>query len=153
VRTLLVREPRDLAADQQFSTAGPRRKGEEPKPTMHGREKSDSAILATKPTNKAGRPAAEPVERRAGTNGNVEQQSTRRAQQRESVSQALSRVRQAADRLAVRPKIGAECPNRARSDLCGGRAVMRVPTAIFWRRTLLQGWSPMSDTTAGFQLL
>ena len=28
------------------------------------------------------------------------------------------------------PKVGAECPNRARSDLCGGRAVMRVPTAI-----------------------
>ena len=63
---------------------------------MHGREKSDSAIIATKPTNKAGRPAAEPVERRAGTKGNADQQSTRRAQDRESVSQALERVRQAA---------------------------------------------------------
>jgi group II intron reverse transcriptase/maturase len=63
---------------------------------MHGREKSDSAIIATKPTNKAGRPAAEPVERRAGTKGNADQQSTRRAQNRESVSQALERVRQAA---------------------------------------------------------
>lgn len=30
VRTLLVREPGDLAADRQCSTAGPRRKGEEP---------------------------------------------------------------------------------------------------------------------------
>jgi hypothetical protein len=33
------------------------------------------------------------------------------------------------------PKVGAECPNWARSDLCGGRSVMRVPTAIillFW---------------------
>ena len=28
------------------------------------------------------------------------------------------------------PEVGAECPNWARSDLCGGRAVMRVPTAI-----------------------
>ena len=28
---------------------------------MHGREKSDSAIVAGKPTNKAGQPAAEPV--------------------------------------------------------------------------------------------
>jgi RNA-directed DNA polymerase len=63
---------------------------------MHGREKSDLAIVAVKPTNKAGRPAAEPVERRAGTKGNAEQQSTRRAQDRESVSQALGRVRQAA---------------------------------------------------------
>ena len=63
---------------------------------MHGREKSDPAIVATKPTNKAGRPAAEPVERRAGTEGNAGQQSTRRAQDRESVSQALDRVRQAA---------------------------------------------------------
>ena len=63
---------------------------------MHGREKSDPAIVATKPTNKAGRPAAEPVERRAGAEGNAGQQSTRRAQDRASVSQALDRVRQAA---------------------------------------------------------
>ena len=32
---------------------------------MHEPEKSDSAIVARKPANKAGRPAAEPVERRA----------------------------------------------------------------------------------------
>lgn len=63
---------------------------------MHDREKSDSAIVARKPTNKAGRPAAEPAERRAGTEGNASQQSTCRAQNRESVSQALDRVRQAA---------------------------------------------------------
>ena len=63
---------------------------------MHGREKSDPAIVAKKPTNKAGRPAAEPVERRAGAKGNADQQSTRRAQDRESVSQALDRIRQAA---------------------------------------------------------
>jgi RNA-directed DNA polymerase len=63
---------------------------------MHGREKSDPAIVARKPTNKAGRPAAEPVERRAGAEGNAGQQRTRRAQNRASVSQALDRVRQAA---------------------------------------------------------
>lgn len=63
---------------------------------MNGREKSDLAIVATKPTNKAGLAAAEPVERRAGTKGNVGQQSTRRAQDRVSVSQALERVRNAA---------------------------------------------------------
>src|SRR6478672_1310451 len=63
---------------------------------MHGREKSDPAIVATKPTNKAGQSAAEPVEPRAGAEGNAGQQSTRRAQNRASVSQALDRVRQAA---------------------------------------------------------
>jgi hypothetical protein len=63
---------------------------------MHEQEKSDSGIVVTKPTNKAGRPAAEPVERRPGTEGNAEQQSTLRTQSRERVSQALNRVRQAA---------------------------------------------------------
>ena len=63
---------------------------------MHGREKSDPAIVAMKPTNKAGRPAAESAERRVGAKGNADQQSTRRAQDRESVSQALDRIRQAA---------------------------------------------------------
>ena len=63
---------------------------------MKGREKSDPAIVVTKPTNKAGRPAAEPVERRAGTEGNAIQQSTSRTQNRNSVSKALGRVRKAA---------------------------------------------------------
>ena len=63
---------------------------------MHERGKSASAIVATKPTNMAGPPAAEPVERRAGTKGNAGQQSTRRAQDRESVSTALDRIREAA---------------------------------------------------------
>jgi RNA-directed DNA polymerase len=63
---------------------------------MHGRGKSDSAIVAVKPTNKAGRPATEPAERRAETKGNADQQNMRRAQDRESVSSALDRIRQAA---------------------------------------------------------
>ena len=40
--------------------------------------------------------AAEPVERRAGTKGNAGWQSTHRTQSRESVSQALERIRQVA---------------------------------------------------------
>ncbi|MBV8578755.1 MAG: group II intron reverse transcriptase/maturase [Acetobacteraceae bacterium] len=63
---------------------------------MHGREKSDLAIVAMKPTNKAGRLVAEPAEPRVGAEGNASQQSTRRAQDRASVSQALERVRTAA---------------------------------------------------------
>src|ERR1700687_6140103 len=63
---------------------------------MYDREKSDSAIVAVKPTNKAGQPAAELVEPRAGAEGNVSQQSTGRAQYRETVSQALKRMRHVA---------------------------------------------------------
>ena len=63
---------------------------------MYESEKSDPAVIARKPTNRAERSAAESVERRAGAKGTANQQSTRRAQNRESVSQALGRVRQAA---------------------------------------------------------
>src|ERR1700720_1410980 len=56
---------------------------------MHGPEKSDSAIVAGKPTNKAERSAAELVERRAGTKGNAGQSSTRRTQSRISVTQGV----------------------------------------------------------------
>jgi len=61
---------------------------------MHDPEKSDSGRVAAKPTNKAGRPAAEPVEPRPGTKGNADQQSTHRTQSRVRVTQALDRVRQ-----------------------------------------------------------
>jgi len=63
---------------------------------MHDLEKSDSAVVAAKPPNKAGPPAAEAVEPRAGAKGNADQQSTHRTQSRKRVTQALSRVRQAA---------------------------------------------------------
>ena len=63
---------------------------------MHGREKSDSGVLALKPANKAGQPAAEWAERRPGTEGNTGQPHTCRAQYREGVPQGLERVRQAA---------------------------------------------------------
>src|ERR1700761_6148973 len=63
---------------------------------MYDHEKSDSAIVAVKPTNNAGHPAAELVEPRAEAEGNVRQQSTGRAQYRGTVSQALERIRQAA---------------------------------------------------------
>ena len=63
---------------------------------MHGHEKSDPAIVAVKPANKAEQSAversaaeqtaAEPVEPRAGTKGNAGQQSTCRTQSRASLS-------------------------------------------------------------------
>src|SRR5882724_3781946 len=106
---------------------GPHREGEEPKPMMHEREKSDLAIVAVKPTNKAERSAAEQVEPRAGAKGNADQHSTPRTQSRTSVSQALERIRQVRRHS---PEVGAVCGKAARTDLCGGRSAMSVPTAI-----------------------
>src|SRR6516162_6605231 len=93
---------------------------------MHGRGKSDPGIVAVKPANNAEQSAAELVEPRTGTKGNADQQSTRRAQYRESVSQALGRIRQvspSSNRGRSRMHKG------ARPDLCGGRGATRVPTA------------------------
>ena len=49
---------------------------------MHGREKSDPAIVAGKPTNKAERSAAELVEPRVGTKGNAGRLRTRQTSSR-----------------------------------------------------------------------
>jgi RNA-directed DNA polymerase len=76
----------------------------------HEREKSDFAIVAGKPANKAGQLVAEPVERRAGTGRNASQQSTCRAQDRDSVSQALGCVRRAATTRGLSPNT----PGRSR---------------------------------------
>ena len=62
---------------------------------MNELEKSGSAIVAAKLANNAEQSAAEPMEPRAETEGNADQQSTRRAQDRGSMSHALDRVRQA----------------------------------------------------------
>ena|SRR5215467_12311753 len=73
---------------------------------MHGHEKSDPAIVAVKPANKAEQPAAEqsaaeltaaePVEPRAGTKGNAGQQTMPWAQSQTSMPHALERIRKAA---------------------------------------------------------
>jgi hypothetical protein len=78
---------------------------------MYGRGKSRPGIVARKPANKAARSATEPsvkepaaaesVERRAGTKGNADWQSTHRTQSRVSVSQALERIRQMVGAIAL----------------------------------------------------
>src|SRR5712664_3867336 len=83
-------------SDGHVVPQGPHREGEEPKPMMHEREKSGSAIVAVKPTNKAERSAAELAEPRAEAKGNANQHSTDRAQKRATVSQGLERIRQVA---------------------------------------------------------
>jgi hypothetical protein len=93
---------------------------------MHEREKSDSAVIAVKPTKRA-RPLrsrwsviAEPCFAwTAGTKRNAGKQSTHRAQCRERVSQALQRVRQAATLCRQALKVRAVCGKSACTDLWG----------------------------------
>ena len=94
---------------------------------MHGREKSDSAIVAGKPTNKAVPTAAEPVEPRAGAKG------TRASKARTGHSAGCACHKRWSAYGKFRrhtPKAGAVCGNSARTDLGGGRTVMAVPTAL-----------------------
>jgi hypothetical protein len=116
---------------------------------MHGGGKSDFAIVAVKPVNKAEPSAAEPsaaestaaesAEPRAGTKGNADQQSTCRTQSRVSVSQALEHTesrkgkeegevhralppyQHQATRRGVLRTQGERCGGRGRADLEGLR--------------------------------
>src|SRR5436190_131979 len=72
----------------------------------HDHEKSDLAIVAAKPTNKAGQPSTELVEPRAGAEGNASSQSTHRALDRDRVSQALERVSMMARNTNVPSRAG-----------------------------------------------
>ena len=94
---------------------------------MHGHEKSDSVIVAVKPTNNAERSAAESVEPRAGTKGNVGQQSTHRTLRRISVSQALERIREdAVTHPRWEPYAG-----KPHVRICaGGRRAISVPSLL-----------------------
>jgi RNA-directed DNA polymerase len=65
---------------------------------MHGTEKSDPLIVSTKPANNAGTPAAEPVERSGGIEGNAGKRATVRTQSRAAVQSAQARIRGAVER-------------------------------------------------------
>jgi group II intron reverse transcriptase/maturase len=65
---------------------------------MHDRRQSDSSTVPEKPSNNAEGPAAEVVEGRELTKGNLLQRTAPRTQRRTSALSALERVRQAARR-------------------------------------------------------
>jgi hypothetical protein len=103
---------------------------------MNGPEKSDLAIVAMKPANKANEPtaeastganAAEPVERRAGAKGNAHQQSTHWTQSQARVSQALERIRQAI--AVIHPRLEPYARESRTYGSVRGRDENRVPTA------------------------
>ena len=99
---------------------------------MHDREKSDPAIVAVKLTNKAGQPAAESGGAKGGGRGQCESAKhgpgtvpgnrVTGAEAHTAPCENIAKRRHA-------PEVGAVCPNWARTDLCGGREVTRVPTA------------------------
>jgi RNA-directed DNA polymerase len=65
---------------------------------MNDRGKSDSSVVPVKPSNKAGRPAAETVEERGLAKGNPPEGTALRTQSREGAHSALERIREAARR-------------------------------------------------------
>ncbi len=71
---------------------GPHREGVEPKPMMHGLEKSDPCVVAMKSANKLWT-SAESMERRRGAEGNTHALNMCRTQSRESMPQQPVRVR------------------------------------------------------------
>ena len=79
-----------MPSRRRSGTAAGRRN---PKPMMNGMEKSDSVVVAVKSANKGTCVPAESMERRTEPEGNPASQSTRRAQDRESVTQAADRIR------------------------------------------------------------
>jgi hypothetical protein len=91
------------------------------------RVRPSAAIVAGKPTNKAEQSAAELVERRAGTEGNTSQLSTRRTPSRVSVIQDVGSSTAIHCRRYPRWEPYAGKPHVR---ICaGGREVTRVPTA------------------------
>ena len=108
---------------------GPHREGEEPKPMMHGHEKSDLVIVAVKPTNKARKAPCGGVCRggrsgvggaKGGGQGEYAPAKHVRIQNQARVSQALERIRHLCRHT---PEAGAVCGKAARTDLGGGRAM------------------------------
>ena len=113
-------------------------------PDMHVAGKSDSLVVPAKQANKAGpQTAAESVEERRLTEENGKQLILVRTQSRDFQSHGLFGVRATTQRdrgdlIPMRrdssiSKVGAVCGSSARTDLCGGRSVMAVPTAITLR--------------------
>src|SRR6266851_1020614 len=94
---------------------------------MHVLEKSDCAVVPVNQPNKGGKPSAEVGEGRARAVENIVQSHMLPTQSGNCMSQGMGGVRQAALPPLIHGK--SRMRRRARTDLCGGRSVMIVPTA------------------------
>src|SRR3979490_2599796 len=98
---------------------------------MHDSEKSDSAIVAVKSPNKTGFAGGGGDGAKGGDQG--KRGSAKHAPDADPGSRDPGAGPCTASRSALRrqtPKVGAGCLSRASPDLCGGRPVRAVPTAI-----------------------
>jgi hypothetical protein len=124
------REIPSLARSRMRS--GPRRESPGSTTPMNGHGKSDRSIVPKKLANKAGvrKPAAELMEERERAEGNPCGQTSLRTQCRKRLQHAFAGVRVAVKTAwPLLPEAGAQCVNRARWDLCGGRRATGGPTA------------------------
>ena len=93
----LAREPGELQLPLQMAM-GAQREGRGRTPLMDELEQSDRPVVPAKLANKAGQPAAEPVEGRGLAKRNPPEADTYRILGRGSVRSGLERIRQAAQR-------------------------------------------------------
>ena len=107
---------------------GPHREGEEPKPMMHGHEKSDPAIVAVKPANKVAprcgaiRVRSQPQRSRWSEGRGPRGMRTGKARTGHSARLACHRRWNACGKHSpFGPEVGAVCGKAARTVLCGGR--------------------------------
>jgi len=104
------------------------------KSDTHVAGESDSSIVPGKPANNGGVPLpAESAEGRELTKGNAERTLLVPDSVPGRRDMGLLGIREAAEKSAFDrqlPKVGAVCGSSARTDLCGGRSAMTVPTAI-----------------------
>jgi len=94
---------------------------------MHVLEKSDCAVVPVNQPNKGGKPSAEVGEGRARAVENIVQSHMLPTQSGNCISQGMGGVRQAVLPPLIHGK--SRMRRRARTDLCGGRSAMVVPTA------------------------
>jgi hypothetical protein len=94
---------------------------------MYDHEKSDPAIVAVKPTNKAGVGGAKGGGR--GECASAKHGPGTVPGNRVTGAEAQTESRENITTRRYTSEVGAVCPNWARTDLCGGREVTRVPTA------------------------
>ena len=106
---------------------------------MHGPEKSDPGIVAMKLANKTEQSVAEPVERRAGTKGNADQQSTCRTQSRISVSQALERIRKVQNALPSNTRGGSRMRESRTYGSVRGALSNERPYRVAFRNASIDG--------------
>src|SRR5258708_25016125 len=122
-----MHENREISSAPWSSDQGRSAKATSRTAERHGLEKSDWAVVPVNQPNKGGKPSAEVGEGRARAVENIVQSHMLPTQSGNGMSQGRGGVRQAVLPPLIHGK--SRMRKRARTDLCGGRSVMIVPTA------------------------